>query len=290
MNSKVICVVIGLCLTALCMAGPAVDDSPRHIDNSIHVNEHGSIEEVLMKKLNAKCANNDASSCMMLKLVTYFNRLLKKSSIEIGDVEITQTSTETITQDTSRSINIENMSEESQFGEVIYNKLWSFIKTRSLKWKITDDADIVISGGSDKDGAFNFGLSVKPNTSNPGDARKKKGGGLGAIMGIVALKIGLLKALAFKGLALLVGKALLVSKLALVLALVIGLKKLLSTDKYVTYEVVAHPHHEHHHDHSISAGGHDGFGGGHGGGHGHGGWGRSVEGAEIAYRGQKPAA
>ncbi|KAB0794503.1 hypothetical protein PPYR_11342 [Photinus pyralis] len=291
MNSKVNCVVFGLCLVALCTAGPVVDESPRHIDNSIHASERGGIEEALMKKLNAKCTNNDVSSCMMLKLVTYFNRLMKKSSIEFGDVEITQTSTETIIaqEDTSRSINTENMSEESQFGEVMYNKVLSFIKTRSLKWKVTDDADIVISGGSGKDGALNLGISIKPDTSSPGDARKKKDGGMGAIMGLVALKIGLLKAIAFKALALLVGKALIVSKLALVLALIIGLKKLLSTEKYVTYEVVAHPHHDHHHEHSFSGAGHDSFGHGGGHGHGHGGWGRSAEGAEIAYRGQKPA-
>ncbi|KAK4875553.1 hypothetical protein RN001_011975 [Aquatica leii] len=288
MNSKVCCAVLGLFLVALCSAGPVVDDnSPRHIDNSVHVNEPSNIEETLMKKLNAKCTNSDVSSCMMLKLVTYFNRLLKKSSIEFGDVQITQTSAEVVTQDTSRSINTENMSEEAQLTEVVANKLWSFVKTRSLKWKVTDDADVVVSGGNGKDGSFNFGFSVKPNPSSEGDARKKKDNGLGAIVGAVALKIGLLKALAFKGLALLVGKALLVSKLALVLALVIGLKKLLSHGKYVTYEVVAHPHHEHHHDHSFSGGGHDGFGHGVHGGHG---WGRSAEAAEMAYKGQKPSA
>ncbi|KAF5286517.1 hypothetical protein FQR65_LT12521 [Abscondita terminalis] len=288
MNSKVYCAVLGLCLVALCTAGPAIDNnSPRHIDNSVHVNEHSSIEDSLLKKLNTKCTNNDVSSCMMLKLVTYFNRLLKKSSIEFGDVQITQTSAEIVSQDTSRSINAENMSEEAQLSEVIGNKVWSFIKTRSLKWKVSDDADVVISGGNGKDGSFNFGFSVKPDPSSEGDARKKKDNGLGALVGAVALKIGLLKALAFKGLALLVGKALLVSKLALVLALVIGLKKLLSHGKHVTYEVVAHPHHEHHHDHSFSGGGHDGFGHSGHGGHG---WGRSMDGAELAYRGQKPSA
>ncbi|KAF5290238.1 hypothetical protein FQA39_LY14792 [Lamprigera yunnana] len=284
MNSKVYCAVLGLCLVALCSGGPVDDNHPRHIDNSVHVNEPSNVEEALMKKLNAKCTNNDVSSCMMLKLVTYFNRLLKKSSIEIGDVEITQTSTEIITPDTSRSINSENMSEESQLSEVISSKIWGFIKTRSLKWKVTDDTDVVLSSENGKDGSFNFGFSLNQNNSNQGDARKKKGGGLGAIVGLIGLKIGLLKAVALKGLALLVGKALLVSKLALVLALIIGLKKLLSHDKYVTYEVVAHPHHEHHHDHSFSSGGHDAIGHG-----GHGGWGRALEGAELAYSGQKPA-
>lgn len=74
---------------------------------------------------------------MMLKLVTYFNKMLKKSSIEYGDVEITQTSTEKIPEDTSRSLNdVDNMSEEEQISEVITDKLSSFIRTRSLKWKV----------------------------------------------------------------------------------------------------------------------------------------------------------
>lgn len=66
---------------------------------------------------------------------------------------------------------------------------------------------------------------------------------MGPILAAAVLKIGLIGALAFKGLALLVGKALLLSKVALLLASIIGLKKLFSQQKHVTYEVVAHPHH-----------------------------------------------
>lgn len=58
--------------------------------------------------------------------------------------------------------------------------------------------------------------------------------------------------------------------MALVLAAIIGLKKLLSHEKHVTYEVVAHPHHEHveHHEvHGHSGGGYDS----------HGGWGRNFD-------------
>lgn len=61
--------------------------------------------------------------------------------------------------------------------------------------------------------------------------------------------------------------------MALVLAAVIGLKKLFSQEKHVTYEVVAHPHHSH--EHSFSGGG---GGGGGGGGHDSysSGWGRNL--------------
>lgn len=44
-----------------------------------------------MKKLNTKCSQRDNSSCVMLKLVTYMNRMLKKSSIDVSDsLKITQ--------------------------------------------------------------------------------------------------------------------------------------------------------------------------------------------------------
>lgn len=73
--------------------------------------------------------------------------------------------------------------------------------------------------------------------------------------------------------------------MALVLAAVIGLKKLFSQEKHVTYEVVAHPHHSHEHSHSFGGGG---GGGGHSGG-GHdsysSGWGRNLQ---LAYKGHQP--
>lgn len=76
-----------------------------------------------------------------------------------------------------------------------------------------DEADLVISGNSDKEGGLNLGFSLKPTKTEEGEARKKKGGEMGgALLAAIAMKIGLLKALAFKALVLLVGKALLVSK------------------------------------------------------------------------------
>lgn len=92
-----------------------------------------------MKKLNNKCSNQDISSCMMLKLVTYFNRMLKKSQIDLGDVEITKTSTETTTVESSRSLNdVEKMSDDEQMSQVITDKLYNFIRTRSMKWHVSN--------------------------------------------------------------------------------------------------------------------------------------------------------
>lgn len=95
------------------------------------------LEDSVLKKLNSDCANREISSCMVLKMITLFKHLLKKSSIEIGDVEITKTSTEVLTEETSRSLNdIEHMSEEAKISQVVADKIWSFVKTRSLKWKV----------------------------------------------------------------------------------------------------------------------------------------------------------
>lgn len=51
----------------------------------VHPSEKSQIEEALLRKMNAKCAQRDGHSCMMLKIVTYMNRMLKKASIQIDD-------------------------------------------------------------------------------------------------------------------------------------------------------------------------------------------------------------
>lgn len=87
----------------------------------------------------------------------------------------------------------------------------------SCIFQIVDGADIMLSSTPEADGGLKFGLSLRPNREGTGaeESRKKKnkgGGGMGALVAAIAMKIGLLKALAFKALVLLVGKALLVSK------------------------------------------------------------------------------
>jgi type IV secretory pathway TrbL component len=103
------------------------------------------------------------------------------------------------------------------------------------------------------------------------------------------LKAAVLIPLFLAGIALIAGKALLIGKIALVLSAIIGLKKLLSQQKSVTYEIVSHPHHTSSHHEAYSSGG--GFGGdiggyGGSGSGGHGGWGRStLDAQQLAYRG-----
>ena len=136
-------------------------------------------------------------------------------------------------------------SDDYKMSYLVADKFWRFIHSRSVKLKAFDTADVVI--GSGNDGRLNVGLAL--------DTQKVFSEGRGQIKRIAPiliaffLKAGLLGIIAFKGIALLVGKALIVSKLALLLASVIGIKKLLSK-KHVTYEVVQHaaPLEHHHHD------------------------------------------
>ncbi|EEB10241.1 conserved hypothetical protein [Pediculus humanus corporis] len=54
---------------------------------------YSQVEESLLQKLNLKCSQREPTSCAMLKLITYMNRLFKKANIDITEnIEITQTS------------------------------------------------------------------------------------------------------------------------------------------------------------------------------------------------------
>lgn len=93
-------------------------------------------EDAIVKKLGIKCSSSDVYSCLMLKTITYFNRLLQKTQIEMGDFEITQTSANPQTEEgTTRSFS-ESLSDEGQFLQVLADKAWKFMKSRSLKWKV----------------------------------------------------------------------------------------------------------------------------------------------------------
>lgn len=136
----------------------------RNFDNEIKAKpvSVSQNEATLINKLNAKCSQRDVSSCVMLKLVSYMNRLLKKSSIDVSDsLVITQTSAVVEEESPlSRSIS-EDGSEESQLGQLIADKLWSFVRSRSLKWKIFPEADIVLSTTPDDKGTLNLGMTIR---------------------------------------------------------------------------------------------------------------------------------
>lgn len=122
---------------------------------------------------------------------------------------------------------------------LVADKIWNFVKSRALKWKMSNLADLLIS--TSENGKINIGVSVDAKRAfHEGRGKMKNHGPLIAAVVLKGLLIG---ALAFKALFLLSGKALLVSKLAFMLSSLIGVKKLLSKKKHLTtYEVVADHH------------------------------------------------
>lgn len=46
---------------------------------------------------------------------------------------------------------------EDQAQQLIMNKLWHFASSRSLRYRILKDADLVISGKHEKDGSLGVG-------------------------------------------------------------------------------------------------------------------------------------
>lgn len=227
-------------------------------DNKGHdVQVIGAQEKALLDKLDKKCGERDVSSCVMLKMVGYVNRLLKKSSIVVGDgIEISQRGEDVAEDDTPRA-----QTNDYDFTQMMSDKMWGFVKSRSLKWNLISGTDLVMSSNLQGDGV-QFALRASEQ------GRKKNN--FGPILAAVGAKIGILAILAFKGLVLLVLKALVVSKIALVLAVIIGLKKLFSGQKQVTYEVVAHPHESHHESYGSS------------------GWARSSDPQQLAYKAYAP--
>ncbi|XP_015585616.1 uncharacterized protein LOC107263198 [Cephus cinctus] len=244
---------------------------------SVTLSDRAKYEEELLRKLNTKCSQNDVSSCVMLKLVTYMNKLLKKASIELtDDIEISQKTEQSINENAAAGVSGpkaasggfgagRSQDDDTEAFDLVASKLYAFVKSRNIKWRVFPEDDVVVSASEDESGALNLGVSIE-KTKNGGaraatadgaaqDGRGKKNS-MGPLIAAAVLKIGLIGGLAFKGLALLVGKALLLSKIALLLAGIIGLKKLFSQQKHVTYEVVSHPHHTSSHAYSADHGGH----------------------------------
>ena len=192
-------------------------------------NETVPTEETLKRGLSNKCAAKETSSCIAYELVGYVDRMLRTASVQLGD--------DLMIFDESNGVAAEvpvrpetlaraGTSLEDQAQQLITEKLWKFATTRSLRYRIFNDADVVISGKQEKDGSFGVGVSMKaPEATETGRRQNKN---IGPFLAAAAMKFGLLGALFFKGLTLMVGKALLISKIALLLATIIGLKKLFS--------------------------------------------------------------
>ncbi|XP_068084850.1 uncharacterized protein Osi3 [Anabrus simplex] len=208
-------------------------------------------EAALIQKLNTKCSAREISSCIMLKMVTYMNKLLKKASIQVADgLEIRQTSAvvEEFREVTGRGIGDEDEEDGvTDLSQFITDKLWAFVRSRSLRWSVFPEADVVLSASPDDEGTLNLGMSIKAGRALGTGKRTRKKNNFGPLLAAAIMKLGLIGGIAFKALALLVGKALILSKIAFLLGAILWLKKLFSQQRYVSYEVIAHPHHSHSH-------------------------------------------
>ncbi|XP_058060467.1 uncharacterized protein LOC131211127 [Anopheles bellator] len=255
---RLVLVAVVCALVALIEANPAVDSGSivNHLEAEHGTLSKAALEDGFIRRLGGKCTQKDNSSCVMLKLVTYMNRMLKKSSISLSDsVELMKTrSDEQLATDADSAEELAvlgraNTSDDHKLSVMVADKIWRFIHSRSVKWRAARAADVVVASG--EGGKLNFGISLDTRKLfEEGRGRLKQ---LAPILGAVIMKAVLVGALVLKGVALLVGKALLVSKLALVLASILGIKKLLHK-KYVTYEVIAHPPEPHHHVDTYSSG------------------------------------
>jgi hypothetical protein len=221
--------------------------TPATLDNNLVQPATNNFEDSFMKKLTTKCSDNDNGSCLMVKFIAYMNKLLKKSKIALSDsVELTQTREVEVKEDEDESKFLARSSatDEEKARNLIAEKIYRFFNSRTLRWNIFDEADVVMSN---ENGRLNLGLSV--DTHKAFESRRNKIKTVApAIIAAVAAKIGLIAALAFKGVAMLVGNAFVLSKVAFIVAVVIAIKKLF-IKKAVTYDILAHPiaSHEHHH-------------------------------------------
>ncbi|KAJ0170884.1 hypothetical protein K1T71_013656 [Dendrolimus kikuchii] len=192
-------------------------------------NETTLTEESLKHGLRNKCVARETSSCVAFELVGYVDKMLRTAAIQLSDdLMIVDESNGKAAEVTIKpeSLARAGTSLEDKAQQLILDKLWTYATTRSLRYRIFDDADVVISGKQEKDGSLGVGVSMKaPKEIESGRKRDKH---IGPFLAAAAVKFGLLGALTFKGLTLMVGKALLISKIALLLATIIGMKKLFS--------------------------------------------------------------
>jgi len=266
-------------VVALCCVVLVVSGLPAHSDND------------LLDGIYNDCLNKDSVSCVKYKLVNFVDKMVsQRDTFALTEgVQIIKTADAPVT--AARSI-----SGDESIESLVWNRLQSFLQTHTIKvdLKGSDVVNAVASTGRALEDVSENLLGGEESSLGESRGKKKKAAKiLGPLLLAVALKAAALLPLLLGAIALIAGKALLVGKLALVLSAVIGLKKLLSHEKHVTYEVVAHPHHSSSHSSShgeaFAASGFSGdVGGSYGGASGaHGGWGRSSDAQELAYSAQK---
>ncbi|XP_058464009.1 uncharacterized protein LOC131438185 [Malaya genurostris] len=275
-----------LCVVAMVTALPAEDT--RTSRNAINT------EGDLMGSIYKDCLQSDSVSCVKYKIFSFFDKVVaKRSAFSLSD-GVTVVKTPGVETDGAPR----SLSGDESIEQLILSRVQNFLSTHTIKvdLKGSDIVNAVTSTGRALEDVSENLLEDDEDAAGEARGKKKKAAKiLGPLMLAVALKAAALLPLLLGAIALIAGKALLIGKIALVLSAIIGLKKLLSQEKHVTYEVVAHPHHTS--SHSTSHGDAYSLGGSFGGdtgsygassGHGGGGWGRAIDAQDLAYQAQKP--
>lgn len=275
-------VVSVLCIVAVVAALPA-EETRGHSRNAV------SSDNDLMDAIYNDCLRKDSVSCVKYKLFSFVDKMMgQKDTFALTEGVTVVKTPGSESEGAPRAI-----TGDESVESLVLSRVQRFLSTHTIKvdLKGQDVVNAVSSTGRALE-EVSENIFGDEDLSGVGEARKKKKAAkiLGPLLLALALKAAALIPLVLGAIALIAGKALLVGKIALVLSAIIGLKKLLSQEKHVTYEVVAHPHHTSSHSvsHAEPSGYSGDISGGYGGGsaHGGGGWGRSAQ--DIAYSAQKP--
>jgi hypothetical protein len=281
-----------VCLLAVAVAALPAEETRGHSRNAV-----GSDND-LMDSIYSDCLRKDSVSCVKYKLFSFVDKMIgarDQFALTEGVTVVKVPGTEQ--EGAPRAINADDSIES-----LIMSRVSSFLQSHTIKVELKG-AEIVNAVSSTGRALEDVSENIfGDDEQGEGRGNKKKAAKiLGPLIAMIALKAAAMLPLLLGAIALIAGKALLIGKIALVLSAVIGLKKLLSQEKHVTYEVVAHPHHTSSHTSShadsgsfsggfsgsdagsYSSGG--GAGAGSSGGHG---WGRSYDAQDLAYKSQKP--
>lgn len=278
-----------LCGIALATSLPAEESRGGQSRNAV------SMESDLMDSIYSDCLRKDSVSCVKYKLFSFVDKMLDQRdtfALTEGVTVIKSPATENSNNEGAPRV----LTGDESIESLIFGRIQNFLQTHTIKvdLKGSEIVNAVTSTGRAFEDVSDNLFGDDSNEITEGRGKKKKAAKiLGPLLLALGLKAAALLPLILGAIALIAGKALLIGKIALVLSAVIGLKKLLSQEKHVTYEVVAHPHHSSSHSsshgeaYSVGGSGLD-VGGGYGSsGHGGGGWGRSADAQDLAYRGQK---
>lgn len=282
MNPKIVGLV---CIFLVTVSALPAEETRGHPRNAI-----GSDND-LMDSIYTDCLRKDSVNCVKYKLVSFVDKMASARDT----FALTEGVTVVKVPGSEKEGAPRAISGDESVESLIFSRVQNFLNTHTIKVELKG-SDIVSAvsstGRALEDASENF---FGDDETNEGRGKKKKAiKMLGPLLAMMALKAAALLPLLLGAIALIAGKALLIGKIALVLSAIIGLKKLLSQEKHVTYEVVAHPQHTSSHSTSSHSdagfsGGFSGadagsYGGSSSGGHG---WGRSYDAQDLAYSAQK---